>query len=53
MSLLDKQLDLDDQVGGFVKGQKSSVDPSGYRIFMVYTIVGDLSNPLYIDDDPA
>lgn len=52
MSLLDKQLDLDDQVGGFVKGQKSSVDPSGYRIFNVYTIVGDLSNPLYIEDDP-
>lgn len=49
-------LDLDEsilgQMGGFIKGQKSMVDPKGYRNFQVYTIVGDLSNPLYIDDDP-
>jgi hypothetical protein len=40
------------QSGGFVKGQKSSVDPRGYRIFNVYTIVDVVHNPLYIDDDP-
>jgi len=44
------ELDLDDQVGGFVKGQKSSVDSRGYRIFHVYTKVGSEQHAVYIDD---
>lgn len=39
------------QVGGYVEGQKSSTDPEGYRVFVVYTLVGDTAEPLYKDDN--
>lgn len=53
MSLVTK-LGLDQhpaQFGGYVRGQKSSTDDKGNRVFIVYTQTGDEKHPLYKDND--
>lgn len=50
MSLVTK-LGLDQQEGGYVKGQKSTTDEKGNRVFIVYTHTGDQKHPLYKDND--
>lgn len=51
MSLVTK-LGLDQhQFGGYIRGQKSSTDEKGNRVFIVYTHTGDEKYPLYKDND--